>query len=75
MGSYLNGADLSGADLSGAKMSNDKMVGAELRGADLSSNLSNAAGTNLRSCPLKLPNGWVCAPEGDNVYYLYKKEG
>ena len=55
-GGNLAHTNLSFTDLFGANLSD-----ARLNGADLSdANLSGITATNLRGCPFRLPNGWVC---------------
>ena len=55
-GANLSDARLNGANLSDANLSRARLNGANLLGA----NLSGITTTNLRGCPFRLPNGWVC---------------
>ena len=50
------GGNLSHTNLRGRNLSNASLFRAALWGA----NLSGITATNLRACPLSLPNGWVC---------------
>ena len=67
----LNKSDLRGADLFNANLCKSDLTGANLEYANLTNadlwgaNLSNASltgvtATNLKSCPKKLPLGWIC---------------